>query len=299
MIIEVSDLRKRYGRLDVLHGVDFSVAEGSAFALVGPNGAGKTTTIKILVNLIEPSGGRAHVLGVDSTSLGPRQLADIGYVSENQELPGRLTVAGYLAYLRPFYPRWDRALEASLCRSMELPAGRSIRALSHGMRIKMALVCALSARPRLLILDEPFAGLDPLVRDDLVESLTAQAGELTILISSHELSEIEGLATDVGFLSNGRLTFQESLDRLRVRCREVYVTLASAARLPEVMPKQWLRARAEGNVLMFVDTDFSDGSSPDLVRTLCDEVRQIDTKPMSLRSIFTTLASAKGDGMVL
>jgi hypothetical protein len=76
------------------------------------------------------------------------------------------------------------------------------------------------------------------------------------------------------------------------------VTLASPARLPEVMPKQWLRARADGNVLMFVDTEFSDGSSPDLVRTLCDDVRQIDTKPMSLRSIFTTLASAKSDGMV-
>ena len=128
VIIEVNDLRKRYGRLDVLHGLDFGVAEGSAFALVGPNGAGKTTTIKILVNLIEPSRGRAHVLGVDSTSLGPRQLADIGYVSENQELPGRLTVAGYLAYLRPFYPRWDRALEARLCRDMQLPPARSIRA---------------------------------------------------------------------------------------------------------------------------------------------------------------------------
>ena len=113
MIVKVHDLWKRYGRFDALKGLEFEVPEGSAFALVGPNGAGKTTTIKILVNLLEPSRGRAAILGVDSRSISPRELADIGYVSENQELPGRLTVEEYLDYLRPFYRRWDRALEIS------------------------------------------------------------------------------------------------------------------------------------------------------------------------------------------
>src|SRR3979490_144543 len=153
MIVEVYDLWRRYGRFDALEGLSFGITDGSAFALVGPNGAGKTTTIKILMNLLEPSRGKATILGVDSRLISPRELADIGYVSENQEMPGRLTVGQYLDYLRPFYPRWERALEMAMRRDLQLPPTRKIRALSHGMRIKMALACALPARPRLLILD--------------------------------------------------------------------------------------------------------------------------------------------------
>jgi ABC-2 type transport system ATP-binding protein len=298
VIVTAHDLWKRYGRFDALKGLAFEVPEGSAFALVGPNGAGKTTTIKILVNLLAPSRGEGRIFGVDSRTISPRELADIGYVSENQELPGRLTVSEYLDYLRPFYRRWDHALEASMRREMQLPATRKIRDLSHGMRIKMALVCALVFHPRLLILDEPFAGLDPLVRDDLIAGLLRQAGELTILISSHELGEIEGLATDVGFLDGGRLLFQEPMNRLTARCREVYVTLDSTATVPDPVPAHWLRARAVGNVLMFVDTRFSDDTLGELVRVVCEGVRQIEAKPMTLRSIFTTLASAARDGAV-
>src|SRR5438132_972503 len=144
----------------------------------------------------------------------------------------------------PFYPRWDHVLETSMRRDMQLPATRKIRDLSHGMRMKMALVCALPFHPRLLILDEPFAGLDPIVRDELIAGLVQQAGELTILISSHELNEIEGLATDIGFLHAGRLLFQEPMSQLTERCREVYVTLDWTARVPDPLPAHWPRARA-------------------------------------------------------
>ena len=298
MIVEVHDLWKRYGRFEALRGLTFASPEGSAFALVGPNGAGKTTTIKTLVNLLRPSRGTARILEVDSQAISPRELAHIGYVSENQELPGRLTVEQYIDYLRPFYPRWDRTLEQSLRRDLQLPAARKIRDLSHGMRIKMALACALPFRPRLLILDEPFAGLDPLIRDELIEGLLRRAGELTILISSHELSEIEGLATDIGFLHAGRMLFQEPMSGLTERCREIYVTLDATARVPDPLPAQWLQPRAVGNVLMFVDTQFSDDASGELVRTLCEGVRLIDARPMTLRSIFTTLAPAARDGVL-
>ena len=166
------------------------------------------------------------------------------------------------------------------------------------MRIKMALACALPYRPRLLILDEPFAGLDPLVRDELIEGLLRRAGELTILISSHELDEIEGLATDIGFIHSGRMLFQEPMIRLTDRCREMYVTLESTARVPDPLPAHWLQARAVGNVLMFVETQFSDAASGALVRKLCEGVRLIDAKPMTLRSIFTTFAPAARDGVL-
>jgi len=145
-MIRADNLWKKFRRNDALRGLSFSVPEGSAFALIGSNGAGKTTTIKVLMNIIGPSKGSATVLGVDSRRLSPREFARIGYVSESQDVPERLTVEQYLNYLRPFYPDWDRELEASTLRILRLPLQRRIGDLSHGMRMKMGLACALPFR---------------------------------------------------------------------------------------------------------------------------------------------------------
>ena len=295
-MIKVENLWKKFGRFDALRGLSFDAPEGSAFALIGANGAGKTTTIKILMNILEPTRGRAALLGVDSRRVSPRELAEIGYVSENQDMPSRLSVEEYVAYLRPFYPTWDRDLETSIARQLRLPLGRKIGDLSHGMRMKMALMCALPYRPKLLILDEPFSGLDPLVRDEFMEGLLEQAGEMTILISSHELDEIDGVATHVAFLDQGQLLFQESMSDLTGRFREVHVTLeAEAARLAEV-PTEWIEMRALGNVLTFVDTRFDENGLGERIRARIEGVRGIDAQPMALRSIFTTLAREARDG---
>lgn len=257
-MIRADNLWKKFGRHEALHGLSFSVPEGSAYALIGANGAGKTTTIRILMNILEAERGKATVLGVDSSRLSPSELAQIGYVSENQDMPARLTVAEYLDYLRPFYPTWDQALEASISGQLRLPASRRIGDLSHGMRMKMALACALPFRPKLLILDEPFSGLDPLVRDEFMEGILQQAGEMIVLISSHELNEIDGVATHVGFLDEGKLLFEESMSDLTARFREVHVTLDREASPPGHAPKEWLNVRTLGNVLMFVDSRFSE-----------------------------------------
>jgi ABC-2 type transport system ATP-binding protein len=266
------------------------VPEGSAYALIGANGAGKTTTIRILMNILEADRGAATVLGVDSRRLSPRELAQIGYVSENQDMPKSLTVAEYLDYLRPFYPGWDRDLEAATLRRLRLPAARRIGHLSHGMRMKMCLACALPFHPKLLILDEPFSGLDPLVRDEFMESLLQQAGDMTVLISSHELSEIEGMAMHVAFLDDGKLLFQESMIDLSSRFRQVHVTLDR-----EAAPPEWLNVRASGNVLMFVDSGFSEERLVSEIGTLNGAVRNVDAQPMGLRSIFTALAKSRMD----
>ena len=296
-MIRVADLWKTFGRYDALRGLSFEVPEGSALALIGANGAGKTTTIKILMNIFKASRGMATVLGVDSRAISPRELTQIGYVSENQEMPGRLTVDEYLDYLRPFYPGWDKGLETLIRRQLFLPPDRKISDLSHGMRMKMALACALPYRPRLLILDEPFSGLDPLVRDEFMEGLLQQAGEMTILISSHDLGEIDGVATHVTFLDQGRLLFEERMDELMDRFREVRVTLEREQRVPDRPPKNWMQSRTAGNVLTFVDTQFSEEDLGDQVRRLFDGVRTIDAQPMTLRFIFTTLARSARDGV--
>jgi ABC-2 type transport system ATP-binding protein len=294
-MIRVENLWKKFGRFDALRGLSFDVPEGSAFALIGANGAGKTTMIKVLMNMLEPTRGSAALLGVDSRRISPRELAQIGYVSENQDMPPRLTVGEYVAYLRPFYPMWDRDLESSIARQLRLPLERKIGDLSHGMRMKMALMCALPYQPKLLILDEPFSGLDPLVRDEFMEGLLQQAGETTILISSHELGEIDGVATHVAFLDEGKLLFQESMSDLTGRFREVRVTLEVDAAEPTQAPKEWMQIRTVGNVLTFVDTRFDENSLSERIRSRIEGVRGIDAQPMALRSIFTTLARAARD----
>ena len=292
-MIQAGNLFKKFGRHEALRGLSFSVPEGSAYALIGQNGAGKTTTVRVLMNILRAERGTATVLGVDSRRISPRELARIGYVSENQEMPKSLKVAEYLDYLRPFYPDWDRDLQAAILRQLRLPRNWAIGHLSHGMRMKMALACALPFRPKLLILDEPFGGLDPLVRDEFMESLLQQAGEMTVLISSHDLGEIEGFTTHVGFLDEGKLLFEESIGDLNARFREVHVTLDREAAPPARVPEDWLNVRASGNVLMFVDTRFSDERLGYEMAKMNGAVRNVEAQPMGLRSIFTALARSR------
>jgi len=288
-MIQVRDLWKKFGRHEALRGLSLTVPEGSAYALIGANGAGKTTTIRTLVNIEEPTSGSVTIMGVDSRRISPRELSQIGYVSESQELPVQLTVADYLDYLRPFYPTWDRDLEASIREQLRLPSDRRIGDLSHGMRAKMLLACALPFRPKLLILDEPFSGLDPLVREEFMESLLGQAGETTILISTHELGEIEAMATHVAFIEEGRLLFEQSIGDLMERFREVRITLQSEARQPQT-PADWLDVRTAGAAMTFVESQFSDAKFNERVGTLLTGVRRVETESMSLRSIFIALS---------
>jgi ABC-2 type transport system ATP-binding protein len=221
-IIETQGLCKSYQRFAALQELNIAVPEGSVFALLGASGAGKTTAIKILLNMISASRGKACVLGVDSRALTRAVLAQIGYVSENQVLPARLRVEEFFDYLRPCYAGWDRSLEEELRVRLRLPPRRRIGELSHGMRLKMALACALPFRPKLLVLDEPLSGLDALARDEIIGGFLRQAGEMTILISSHELDEVERFATHVAFLHEGRLLFQGSVTALSEYARPLF-----------------------------------------------------------------------------
>jgi len=294
-MIDAQDLWKTFGSRTALRGLNLSVPEGSAYALIGVNGAGKTTAIRILMNILEADCGRATMLGTESRRLSPRELAQIGYVSQNQGLPRSLTVADYLEFLRPFYPTWDRAFESSLARTLRLPLDTPIGALSHGMRMKAALACALPYHPKLLVLDEPLSGLDAVVRDELMAALLDQAGDTTILIASHELSEIEGVATHAGFIEGGRMLFQESMTDLNGRFREVHITLDREAAPPARAPGDWLNLRTEGNVVMFVDSRFSEDRLRSEIAALPGAIRSVDARPMSLRSIFTALALSSRD----
>ena len=290
--ISATNLSKHFRSLEVLKGVDLEVPEGSVFGLIGPNGAGKTTTIKVLMNIIQPTSGTTGVLGVDSRKLGPGDLAHIGYVSENQEMPDWMTVEYFLSYLEPFYPSWDGSRADELVQQFNLPRNRKLKHLSRGMRMKAALVSALAYHPRLLILDEPFSGLDPLVRDDVIQGLLDSAGETTIFISSHDLAEIETFASHIAYLDSGRVQFSEEMTSLTERFREVEVLVESPVAIPaeREWPETWLRPETTPTVVRFVETRFQPERTASEVRRLFGSTLQISVNPMSLREIFVTLA---------
>ena len=318
--ITAAQLSRNFRGTKALQQLDLVVPQGAIYALVGSNGAGKTTLIKTLLNILKPTTGAATLLGIPSTELAGKPFQHIGYVSENQELPTWMTVSYFLNYLRPFYPTWDTALEARLLRQFDLPPKRKLKALSRGMQMKAALLSVLSFHPTLILLDEPFSGLDPLVRDELVDGLlqTVQEGKTTILLSSHDLAEIESFATHVGFLDNGRMLFSEEMPSLSARFREVEVTLnlsgesemhfemhpaqspqtlssrsaaeGSAVALPD-WPPNWLLPERSGSVLRFVESQATTFNTEAEAATRIPGFKDITLSPMSLRQIF--LATAK------
>jgi ABC-2 type transport system ATP-binding protein len=296
MIVETRHVAKRFGRFEAIEDLNLAVPEGSVFALIGANGAGKTTTIRMLMNILRPDRGEISILGTPAQKLAAKDFERIGYVSESQTPPAALTLQQYFGYLRRLYPGWDRDLELELAAQFDLPPTRKIRHLSHGMRLKTLLVGALAFRPKLLVLDEPLSGLDTLVRDEVVRGLLQQAVDTTVLISSHELTEIESFTTHVAFMQNGKLLLQEAIDSLRQRFREVRVTLSAAKAPAHPLPDDWLLPQVEGHHLRFIATRYEDDAQ------LCQQLVQrfgavrMDSEPMPLRAIANALMQNRKRG---
>ncbi len=293
MIIETHNLTKRFGRHVAVDNVSLSVTEGAIVALVGANGAGKTTTLRLLMNLVRADSGEATVFGVDSQHLRAPDYARLGYVSENQKLPPGLTLDQFFAYLRPLYPTWDHEREGEIRRRLDLPADRKLGQLSRGMRVKAAVAAALPYRPALLVLDEPLSGLDPLVRDEVLEGLLANADGSTILISSHELTEIEGCATHIAFMDKGRLVVQDSLEELSARFRSVTAGFTEDPKRAASLPDSWLTPEWTGRTLRFTYAAYV--GDEDLRRTLTSllgPLAHLSTEPMSLRETSKALIHA-------
>ena len=315
--IQTHALAKGYRGVQALHPLTLSVPRGAVFALVGHNGAGKTTLIKMLMNMVHPSSGSAEILGENTTRLTGADFTRIGYASENQELPDWMTVGQFLNYLSGFYPTWD---DHALVQQLELPLNRKLKNLSRGMLMKAALASILAFSPSLILLDEPFSGLDPLVRDELIEALmnrvrprSLAAGEAfagtddshrpTILISSHDLAEVESFATHIGFLHQGHLLFAEEMSTLTARFREVTVTLppAVAGQPAETAltktgtpPSSWLLLEHTSSAARFVHlhADIEDVAAQVAEVFPSANPLSLQVVPMTLRGIFLALAKS-------
>lgn len=200
-------LVKRFGKRRVLDGLDLAVAPGQVTALLGENGQGKTTLMKLALGVLAPDGGSLTVAGCDPLKQ-PRPLRErVGYVPAQPDAYGWMTVRDLFRFLAPQYPTWDRALAAELVERLRIPDSTPFKALSRGEGMKAMLAAALAPRPQLLLLDEPFAGLDPLVREEVLRNIIGELrdGERTVLVATHDLDVVARIADRVAVLAHGRI----------------------------------------------------------------------------------------------
>jgi ABC-2 type transport system ATP-binding protein len=217
-VLSFENIHRAYDRGDdVLSGVGFSVETGEVVGLLGRNGAGKTTLIRIAMGMLEPGRGTVRVFNMDPRSNPLEVKRRVGYVSEEQILPPFLTVAEVVDIHRGLFPTWDDAMAGELGSRFDLAPGARIKSLSKGQARQVALLCAISHRPELLLLDEPAGGLDPAARREFLETSIQLLNEegTTILFSSHYMQDVERMAGRVVMLHDGGVLIDDDLDALR------------------------------------------------------------------------------------
>ncbi len=291
-IIDVHDLTHRFGKHVALRDVTFSIPAGSVYALLGPNGSGKTTLLQILMGLMPATSGTVRVLDTPVAKLTSAHRARMGYVAEGLKLPPSMTLAQLERYVSPLYPTWDRALADSLRERFQLDASRRIRTLSRGEHMKAAMLCALAPRPELLIMDEPFTGMDAVVKDDLVRGVLELSGRegWTVVMASHDLAELELLADWVGFLHNGTLQLHEPMDSVRARYRWLEVITSSReAVLPAVRPQEWVWTETAGARVRVLLSAQDGDAVQQRARTWFPDAQRIELHEASLRDVFVAL----------
>jgi ABC-2 type transport system ATP-binding protein len=294
LAIETVDLRKTYGAVEALRGVNLRVPAGSIYGFLGRNGAGKTTTIKVLLGMAHPSSGRARVFGLAAdgreTSLEIRRRT--GFVSDDKDLYGYMTVDEIVRFTASFYPRWRTELEARYLRAFELPRERKVKALSRGMRTKLALLLALCRGAELLILDEPTSALDPVTTETVLQTLvTHVAGEgMTVFFSSHQIADVDQIADHVAIIDRGRVAVAAGLDDLRESFRRIQLVFDGdppemTFRAPGVE-----RVHRNGRVLTVLS---SAGVDRILDEAHAFNPRSVDVVPVTLKEIFLETVAAE------
>jgi len=296
--VEASHLSYSYGRTEALHDVNLAVPEGALYALLGPNGAGKTTLLQILMGLRRATEGRVAIMGKDRATLTRADKARISYVAEGQRLPGWMRLEQLEAYLAPLYPTWDPALADTMRDRFSLDPYRRVGTFSRGEHMKAALLCAVAPRPQLVLMDEPFTGMDPVVKDDLVRGLLASAASdgWTAIISSHDVGELELVTDWVGFIDHGRMRLSEDRDRLRERFKRVTVISTDTATLEQRDGDEWLSIDRAGKRLSFVLADATTATE-DSLRARFPGAETIEIRDATLGEIFVAMArGARGQG---
>ncbi len=219
-----------------LDDIDFELATGSILGFIGANGAGKSTTLRILMGLVHQDRGTVRVLGHGMPASQVAAKRDIGYVSEDLRLYKAATLAWHMEFVRSIFPAWDASYAVELARRFDLKPEQKIKGLSHGQRVKAALLLALARRPRLLVLDEPTTGLDPVARHEVLGALTEVLLDerRTVLFSSHNTLDVEQISDRITFIDRGRIIDSDDKESFLDRWRRLRLEVPANATLPEV-----------------------------------------------------------------
>ncbi|MBN1910942.1 MAG: ABC transporter ATP-binding protein [Pirellulales bacterium] len=215
-VVQIRNVTRWFGRTTALDDVSLDVPRGAVLGLVGVNGAGKTTLIKHLLGLLKAQTGSVRVLGLDPVADPVGVLSHVGYLGEENDLPGWMRVDELLTYTEAFYPSWDRGYAGKLRDMFELDPTAKVKNLSKGQRARTGLLVALAYRPDILVLDEPSSGLDPIVRRDILTAVIRTISEQgrTVLFSSHLLEEVERISDHIALIDKGRIVLEGPLDEI-------------------------------------------------------------------------------------
>lgn len=290
--IQTTELTKRYRKRFAVDHLNLKVPTGSVYAFLGRNGAGKTTTIRMLLNLLDRSSGGINVLGLDPHRKDFDLKKRIGYVAEGQRMYDWMSVEQIVWFCKGFYPTWDDSLQASLMQQLDLARDQRLSSMSRGTQARVALLLAMAHRPELLILDEPTAGLDVVVRRDFLEGvidLIQQEGR-TVFFSSHLVHEVERVADWVGVLDEGRLIWSGPLDELKRSVKRLVLTFPGDA--PSRIPLDGiLSSRCSGRQITVVVRNHSD----ELMKSAFGLTQEVDVEDMPLEDVLVALLGEGGD----
>ncbi|MDQ2991617.1 MAG: ABC transporter ATP-binding protein [Candidatus Eremiobacteraeota bacterium] len=279
-----------------LDDISFELPPGSIMGFIGANGAGKSTTIRILMGLIHQDRGTVRVL---DNPMPARQVAakrEIGYVSDDMRLYAGETIAWHMSFIASIFPSWDTAYATELVRRFDLTPEQRIKGLSHGQRVKAALLLVLARRPRLLVLDEPTTGLDPIARQEVLGALIEVLSDerRTVLFSSQNTMDVEQISDRITFIDRGRIIASDDKENYLDRWRRVRLELPEGATLAPI--PGMLDVRGSGRLNVATIPDFGEATLP-LLRATGATVLAVE--PMTLEEIFLSTVKSRREGLVV
>jgi ABC-2 type transport system ATP-binding protein len=292
--IQIRELVRRYGRAEAVNGLSLRVQPGRCYGFFGRNGAGKTTTIKCLLNLLRPTSGDARLFGLDPARHEVAVKSRLAYVPDNVAFYPWMTVRETLDYCASFRGRWNRDTERSLVDQFRLDPRQKTSQLSKGQRTQVALITAVCPEPELLILDEPTSGLDPIVRREFIQTIIGayqdgDPGRRTVFVSTHLISEFEGLIDEFTIVEQGKAVLTLAADEARSRYQKIYARFASEPAALELAGARVLR-RSPRDIEVVVS-----GNAVDVMERLkARSPEALTTESLTLEEIFVATLQPQG-----